>query len=70
MNIDKDREQNTKEAWKILKESINENNDSDKQKTNKNDVIGNVGSKDAHKDNNKTIDKTVNSKDNKKIKNK
>lgn len=66
MNIDKDREQNTKEAWKILNEIINDDNDSDKQKTNKNDGIDNVGSKDTHKDNNKTKDKIVNSKDNKK----
>ena len=51
---------------KILKKNFNEDNDPDKQKTNKNDGIGSVGSKDAHKYNNKTIQRIINSKDNKK----
>ena len=58
-NIDKGSEQNNKE-------SINKDNDSDKQKTNKNTDIGSVGSKDTHKDNNIIIEKIINSKDNNK----
>ena len=54
-NIDKGSEQNNKE-------SIKEDNDPDKQKTNKNEGIGSAG----NKDNNKTTEKIINSKDNEK----
>ena len=51
---DKNRAQNTIEAWKTLGEIMSEESDLDKQKPNKNDSISKERNKDNHKDTNKT----------------
>ena len=60
-NTDKDKEQNIKDALKILNEILDGDGDSDKQKPNKNESIGNGGSKDTSK-NKEQIDKSNNNK--------